>query len=206
MMVAVFHALRRRLRSVPAPGDLQSRGLVHFSANQRRCAGWFSPKIWTCPRCVTPEPNHIPQDRSNRMSDSHEFSRRSFLHRTAAVAGSVGVAGFMPQVVPAAARGANERIGVGFIGTGGRAQAHIGICLKLKEQGPLRHGGRVRRLPPPRRGGGQEDRREDLSQSPGAAGRSARRCGVHRHARPAPCPAGDRRRSGPARTCIARSR
>ena len=37
------------------------------------------------------------------------------------------------------------------------------------------------------------DRRQNLSQLQGTAGRSAGRRGVHRHARPASCPAGDRR-------------
>ena len=36
----------------------------------------------------------------------------------------------------AEAKGANERIGVGFIGTGGRAQAHMNIVNDLKQTGP----------------------------------------------------------------------
>ena len=34
-------------------------------------------------------------------------------------------------------KGANERLGVGFIGTGGRCGAHIGIVNKLKEKGQV---------------------------------------------------------------------
>ena len=43
------------------------------------------------------------------------------------------------------------------------------------------------------RGRRAEDRRQDLPQLQGTAGRSARRRGVHRHARPASRPAGHRR-------------
>jgi len=50
---------------------------------------------------------------------------------------AAGAAGLVPTVVLAegAAAGANERIGVGFIGTGGRCGAHIGIVNNLKQQG-----------------------------------------------------------------------
>jgi predicted dehydrogenase len=42
-----------------------------------------------------------------------------------------------PQLTIASPRskGANDRPGIGFIGTGGRCGAHINICLKLKAQG-----------------------------------------------------------------------
>ncbi len=69
-----------------------------------------------------------PSD-SNR---SPSTTRREFVRRTAARAGAAGLA---PYLVPATAFGANERPGVGFIGTGGRAGAHIDICLALKAQG-----------------------------------------------------------------------
>ena len=61
-------------------------------------------------------------------------TRREFLRRGAAgAAASV----LVPSLILAADRvkGANERPGVGFIGTGGRAGAHIDICLGLKAQG-----------------------------------------------------------------------
>ena len=38
-------------------------------------------------------------------------------------------------ILSAEAKGANDRIGVGFIGTGGRAQAHLDIVNDLKQQG-----------------------------------------------------------------------
>ncbi len=62
-------------------------------------------------------------------------TRRDFV-RTGVATGVV-VAGAMaaPTVIAQAAKGANERIGVGFIGTGGRSGAHQGIVNNFKEQG-----------------------------------------------------------------------
>jgi len=63
-----------------------------------------------------------------------ENTRRNFFKVSAAAAAA---AAFQPKFTIAAegAKGANERIGVGFIGTGGRCQAHIGIVQGLKAQG-----------------------------------------------------------------------
>jgi len=60
--------------------------------------------------------------------------RREFLQSVAA-AGAATIA--LPTLLGAAERikGANDRIGVGFIGTGGRCGAHIDICLKQKAEG-----------------------------------------------------------------------
>jgi predicted dehydrogenase len=60
-------------------------------------------------------------------------SRRTFL-QTAAAAGGIA-AGSTFTVLADGAQGANERIGVGFIGTGGRCQAHINIVNQFKAQG-----------------------------------------------------------------------
>jgi predicted dehydrogenase len=56
--------------------------------------------------------------------------------QTAGVAAGTAAA-FAPQlsILAAGAKGANERLGVGFIGTGGRFEAHRQICQRLKEQG-----------------------------------------------------------------------
>jgi len=63
-----------------------------------------------------------------------EPTRRSFLRQSAA--GMAAATAFQaPSLLNAQTKGANDRIGVGFIGTGGRCQAHIGYCLKLKEAG-----------------------------------------------------------------------
>ncbi|MCX7429287.1 MAG: Gfo/Idh/MocA family oxidoreductase [Planctomycetia bacterium] len=62
-------------------------------------------------------------------------NRRDFLRITAAAAASASV--FQPQftIADEGVKGANERIGVGFIGTGGRCQTHIDIVNNLKAQG-----------------------------------------------------------------------
>jgi predicted dehydrogenase len=57
-------------------------------------------------------------------------NRRGFLQAAGAVAGASAF-----TIMAGSARGANDRIGVGFIGTGGRAQAHIDIVNGLKAKG-----------------------------------------------------------------------
>ncbi len=66
--------------------------------------------------------------------DALSPTRRAFL-RTAGIA--AGAAAMAPRVHLGAeeARRANGRIGVGFIGTGGRAQAHMNIVNQLKAEG-----------------------------------------------------------------------
>ena len=63
-------------------------------------------------------------------------TRREFRAFTGVTAGVVA-AGAMaaPTVIAETAKGANERLGVGFIGTGGRCNAHLGIVNNFKEQG-----------------------------------------------------------------------
>ncbi len=58
-------------------------------------------------------------------------SRRTFL-KTASVTASLFA---VPQLIAEEAKGANDRIGVGFIGTGGRCGAHIGIVNQFTQQG-----------------------------------------------------------------------
>jgi predicted dehydrogenase len=85
---------------------------------------------------------HIPQETvtmkitsRHRHATSHYPNRRQFL-RTAGVATGTATA-FAPQfhLLAQEAQGANERIGIGFIGAGGRAGAHMGIVKALQEQG-----------------------------------------------------------------------
>jgi Oxidoreductase family, NAD-binding Rossmann fold len=62
--------------------------------------------------------------------DGAGTTRRDFL-------GTAGAAALVPgfTILSPEARGANDRIGIGFIGTGGRAQAHLDIVNSLKQQG-----------------------------------------------------------------------
>ncbi len=68
------------------------------------------------------------------QSVSGGATRREFL-RTAAT--TTAAASLFSSITLASERskGANERPGVGFIGTGGRAGGHIGICTDLKARG-----------------------------------------------------------------------
>ncbi len=68
------------------------------------------------------------------MSENTIPHRRQFL-KLAAASGAAAV--FAPQssVLAQGTSSPNERIGVGFIGTGGRSRAHQDIVLKFKEQG-----------------------------------------------------------------------
>ena len=61
-------------------------------------------------------------------------SRRSFLKKTvAATAAATAVPTF--QIMAETAKGANDRIGVGFVGTGGRSNAHQTIVNNFKKEG-----------------------------------------------------------------------
>ena len=60
-------------------------------------------------------------------------TRREFLGNAAAGAAVLGAAPYV--IADDRVKGANERPGVGFIGVGGRAQAHIGHVLNLKGRG-----------------------------------------------------------------------
>jgi predicted dehydrogenase len=72
----------------------------------------------------------------NRSVTKKETTRRQFVRDTlvagAAVTGSAIAA---PMILGQETRGANDRIGVGFIGTGGRCNAHINVVNQFKEQG-----------------------------------------------------------------------
>jgi len=76
-------------------------------------------------------------DSKDTSSDSADTSRRAFLRAAGTAAGTA--AAFSPSfsILAQEAKGANERLGVGFIGTGGRCQAHIGIVNKMKDKGLL---------------------------------------------------------------------
>jgi predicted dehydrogenase len=65
-----------------------------------------------------------------------ETTRRQFVQTgLAAGAAMVGTAATAPMLVGSEVAGANDRIGVGFIGTGGRCNAHIQLINQMKGQG-----------------------------------------------------------------------
>ena len=59
-------------------------------------------------------------------------TRRDFIKVSTGVVASTFVA---PHVLAQGVKGANDRIGIGFIGTGGRCGAHLGIINSFKESG-----------------------------------------------------------------------
>src|SRR5437868_11040864 len=59
-----------------------------------------------------------------------DVNRRDFLKTTAAGAAALSLSAASARRVV----GANERIGVAFLGTGGRCQEHIGIVNKFKKE------------------------------------------------------------------------
>lgn len=72
-------------------------------------------------------------DQHTKISEA--TSRRGFLKATAATAAAASVLRPAFTIAAESSKGANERIGVGFIGAGGRAQAHMDIVNALKAQG-----------------------------------------------------------------------
>jgi len=69
------------------------------------------------------------------MSTKRKTDRRSFLKTS--VGASAAAAGAIPltHIMAETAKGANDRIGIGFIGTGGRSGAHQGIVKNFQTQG-----------------------------------------------------------------------
>ena len=67
------------------------------------------------------------------MTDT-DTSRREFLRHGFVAAGAAALAAPLANAKDQTL-GANDRIGVGFIGCGGRAQAHMGIINALQQQG-----------------------------------------------------------------------
>lgn len=68
------------------------------------------------------------------MKSNDSPSRRQFL-KAATAAGAAAAIAPQVQILADEAKGANDRIGVGFIGVGGRSQAHQKIVGGLKERG-----------------------------------------------------------------------
>jgi predicted dehydrogenase len=66
----------------------------------------------------------------------HTTTRREFV-KQGLIAGAVAAGTTLgaPMILSQEAKGANDRAGVGFIGTGGRCGAHIDIINKFKQQG-----------------------------------------------------------------------
>lgn len=66
-------------------------------------------------------------------TDAVGLTRRGFIGKAGAAAAAAGVAPFL--VMGEGAKGANDKIGVGFIACGGRAGAHMRMVKQLQEAG-----------------------------------------------------------------------
>jgi len=62
-------------------------------------------------------------------------NRREFIRNTATAAAALGMIGAFPYVSRGRVIGANDRIGVGFIGNGGRGMSHVAVVQKLIKAG-----------------------------------------------------------------------
>jgi hypothetical protein len=73
------------------------------------------------------------------MRDSRNVSRRGFMETAGVAAGAMVGAGAFPHPAVGAVKGANEKINIAVLGPGGRAQEHLRILLKMKnnEQKPV---------------------------------------------------------------------
>ncbi len=70
---------------------------------------------------------------STRAANPAAVSRREFISTTSRAA--AGAAAAFPFVSPGRVLGANDRIGVGFIGVGGRGRSHVATVQRLIEAG-----------------------------------------------------------------------
>ncbi len=68
------------------------------------------------------------------MRDKPVVSRRSFLETAGVATGAVMGAGAFPHPALGAVKGANEKLNIAILGPGGRAQEHIRILLKMKQE------------------------------------------------------------------------
>jgi len=63
------------------------------------------------------------------------LSRRKFIHSTAKATAALGLLQAAPYVARGRVLGANDQLGVGFIGVGGRGSSHIGTVQRLIQAG-----------------------------------------------------------------------
>ena len=69
------------------------------------------------------------------MNEKSEVSRRGFLETAGLATGAVVASGAFAHPAIGKVKGANEKINFAILGPGGRAQAHIGVLLGMKDEG-----------------------------------------------------------------------
>ncbi|MHC4642829.1 MAG: Gfo/Idh/MocA family protein [Planctomycetota bacterium] len=73
-------------------------------------------------------------DKEQQLGKNNTFSRRWFIRRAGAAAAALTAVGTTTQHFSRNVLGANDRIGIGFIGCGGRSNAHLRTVHYLKTQ------------------------------------------------------------------------
>ncbi|MFH1739083.1 MAG: Gfo/Idh/MocA family oxidoreductase [bacterium] len=71
---------------------------------------------------------------SHKLEDSKELNRRRFIVKTASMAAGVAT---VASIAPSRVLGANDRLGVGVIGTGGRGNSHLKAIEAISEEANL---------------------------------------------------------------------
>ena len=112
---------RRKSLTATEDGTISGHRFFRLEANDQLLASKETIPVKTTPL--------------NTIPSSKRPNRREFLQAAGVAAGTA--AAFAPKfdILAQEAQGANQRIGVGFIGTGGRAGAHMGIVKKFQQQG-----------------------------------------------------------------------
>ena len=72
---------------------------------------------------------------STPTNRANTITRREFLHASSRAAVAMSAVTAAPFVARGRVIGANDRIGIGFIGVGGRGQSHVSLVQKLIESG-----------------------------------------------------------------------
>ncbi len=117
------------------PGSLGSgppSGQVHSSTHQHRHPLRVGGPAWTIRsnRSFI----HFPRFRSVIHERKAQGESAPFLETAGVATGAVVAAGAFPHPAFGKVKGANERINLGILGPGGRAQEHIRILNHLKEE------------------------------------------------------------------------
>lgn len=69
------------------------------------------------------------------MTEKKTVSRRGFLETAGIATGALAAAGTFAHPAIGKVKGANDRLNFAILGPGGRAQAHIGVLLDMKNEG-----------------------------------------------------------------------
>jgi predicted dehydrogenase len=69
------------------------------------------------------------------MTEKQTVTRRGFLETAGVATGAVVAAGTFAHPAIGKVKGANDRLNFAILGPGGRAQAHIGVLLAMKDEG-----------------------------------------------------------------------